>query len=464
MPGEQRFAHSIFHTLSTVGDGKSRALAIESEAEAPGTATPPWSLGKKIAFRLAFCYLLLFTQNVPVNFLRFGPVAKISALYDSLWSAMVPWISGHVFHFSHDFSRSYLNNQESKDTTYIWVETLIYLVIAILATIIWSLLDRRRSNYRWLHKWFMVYIRLVLAAIMIPPGVIKIFPLQFPAPTLSKLLETYGESSPMGLMWTFMGASATYSFFGGATEVLSGLLLVIPRLATLGALITIGIMTNVLALNLGYDVPVKLISFNFILIACFIVLPDLGRLINFFVLNRRVEPAPEQPLFRRKWLNWTAIGLQIAFGVVLFSYNLYRDNLRMERAARTRAAVPIYGIWSVNEFKVDGQVQPPLLTDRNRWQSLIVESPTSAGIQPMKGPVKHLYVQFNRRNGFSLSNPDDPGWSADFVYERPQPDLLFLEGHTNGQSVTVTLQREDESKFSLNSRGFHWIQEAAANW
>ena len=104
----------------------------------------------------------------------------------------------------------------------------------------------------------MVYLRLVLAATMIPYGAAKIFPWQFPAPTLSKLIQRYGDSSPMGLLWTFMGASRSYSFFGGATELLAGMLLVVPRLATLGALVCIGVMSNVLMLNLGYDVPVKL--------------------------------------------------------------------------------------------------------------------------------------------------------------------------------------------------------------
>ncbi len=148
-------------------------------------------------------------------------------------------------------------------------EVLCFLVIAAVGTIVWSLLDRNRPNYQRLQKWFMVYLRLVLATTMIPYGATKIFPWQFPAPTLSKLVQRYGDSSPMGLLWTFMGASRSYSFFGGATELLAGMLLVVPRLATLGALVCIGVMSNVLMLNLGYDVPVKLGSIHLLLMAGF---------------------------------------------------------------------------------------------------------------------------------------------------------------------------------------------------
>ena len=123
---------------------------------------------------------------------------------------------------------------------------------------------------------------------MIPYGVLKLFPLQFPEPSLSRLLQTYGDSSPMGLMWTFMGASRSYSFFGGAAEVLAGILLVIPRLATLGALVCMAVMSNVLMLNIGYDVPVKLGSIHLLVMAGFVAAPDLRRLVDFFILNRRV--------------------------------------------------------------------------------------------------------------------------------------------------------------------------------
>ncbi len=75
----------------------------------------------------------------------------------------------------------------------------------------------------------------------------------------------------MGLLWTFMGYSKTYNLFTGLVEFTAGALLFIPRLSTLGSLLSVGALANVLLLNLSYDVPVKLYSFNLLLMGLFLM-------------------------------------------------------------------------------------------------------------------------------------------------------------------------------------------------
>ena len=240
--------------ICAVGDSNTSVVA-----KAARPASPQWNSATKIAFRFAFVYFSLYNFYLPLHFLPFPPFSQIFALYSWACSLAVRLVSLRVLHLSHNFATDYLNTSAgSKDTTFDYVEVLCFFVISVLATVIWSLLDRRRPNYQWLYKWFIVFLRLALAAAMIPYGAAKIFPSQFPEPALSKLLQPYGDSSPTDLFWTFMGASRTYSAFGGATEVLAGILLVVPRLATLGALVATAVMTNVLMLNVGYDVAVKL--------------------------------------------------------------------------------------------------------------------------------------------------------------------------------------------------------------
>ena len=93
-------------------------------------------------------------------------------------------------------------------------------MFAVAGTLLWSVLDRNRPNYSCLHAWLMVYLRMILAIALINYGAVKAFPAQFPEPSLSRLLERYGNTSPTNLLWTFMGASQTYSFFAGAIELL----------------------------------------------------------------------------------------------------------------------------------------------------------------------------------------------------------------------------------------------------
>jgi uncharacterized membrane protein YphA (DoxX/SURF4 family) len=434
---------------------------IVTSGERANVAEPAhWSPATKLAFRFACVFFPLYNLWVPLHFI---PIPFLVQANRAFWNTLVSWTAANVLHVPLIFSP--LNSTTgSKDTTANYVQLLCYLAVAALITLVWSVLDRKRPNYERLYEWFRLYLRMVLAAIMIPYGAAKLFPAQFPAPSLSTLLEPYGNSSPMRLLWTFMGASPSYSFFAGAVEVLGGALLIVPQLTTLGALISAAAMTNVLMLNIGYDVPVKIFTFNLVLMSIVLVLPDLRRLADFFVFNHRVEPAVVRPLFRRKRLNQIALALQLLFGIVLLSQDLYHRERDARRMAEIRAETPLYGIWSVEEFTVDGQVRPPLLTDPLRWQRIIVESSDGLTVQPMGGLQEYFGLRIDPPGkSFSISKPNDWMWRADFGYDNPQPDVLNLKGQMDGHQIAATLRRVDESQFLLLNRGFHWINEYPVN-
>ena len=122
-------------------------------------------------------------------------------------------------------------------------------------------------------------------------GFAKVFPLQMPTVFLSRLLEPYGDFSPMGVIWYSIGAAPGYERFIGSAEVLGGLLLLVPWTGLLGALVTFGVTFGVFMVNMTYNVPVKLFAFHLVLMSIFLIAPDARRLINWFVLNRPVVPA-----------------------------------------------------------------------------------------------------------------------------------------------------------------------------
>ncbi len=128
--------------------------------------------------------------------------------------------------------------------------------------------------------------------------------------------------------------------------------------------------------------------------AGFILAPDLKRLAEFFVLNRRVEPAVEHPLFRSQGLNRAAVALQVAFGVVLLSYNLYQSDHRAKEAAAFRVTAPLYGIWSVDQFKLDGNTVTSPLPDQPNWQRVVFDSPLDGTVEPRRGPTQHCLTAF----------------------------------------------------------------------
>ena len=261
-----------------------------------------------------------------------------------------------------------------------------------------------------------------------------------------------------------MGASPSYTFFAGAVELLGGVLLIVPQLTTLGALISGAAMSNVFMLNIGYDVPVKIFTFNLVIMATLLLLPDLRRLADSFIFNRRLEPAVDRPLFKRKRLNQIALAVQVLFGVVLLSRNLYHRQQDVREVAEARAQTPLYGIWSVEEFTVDGQVRAPLLTDPLRWQRIIIESPDVVTVQPMSSSPQYFDLSVDSRSkSFNMRKPNEWMRRADFTYENPQPDVLTLKGEMDGHQIEARFRRSDESQFLLLNRGLHWINEYPFN-
>ena len=429
----------------------------------PGAPAARWSLLHRMALRFGVVYFVLFTLWIPAHFLGIPPVPQLYDKYRALWHVVIAWVGRTMLHVQVDTGIPNPGNG-SKDTTFNWVQLLCYVGFALIATLIWSVLDRKRPNYERLQRWFWLYLRFTLGITMIQYGGAKVFPAQFPPASLVTLLEPFGEMSPMHLLWSFMGASALYTFFAGAAEVLGGVLLLIPRTTTLGALISLGAMANVLALNLGYDVPVKIGVSNLVVESLILLWPDLRRLVEFFFLNRRVEPAPDRSPFRSLRMNRIAVALQILFAVVLVGNDVYHSHRAIAELNQARRTTPLYGIWSVEEFTLDGQLRPALLGDSLRWQRLIVEEDGLTALQPMSGGLNYFLMKVDpAKKSLVLGKPNDWKWRAEFSYENPQPDRLILRGQFDGQPMTATLQRMDDSKFLLINRGFHWVNETALN-
>ena len=192
---------------------------------------------------------------------------------------------------------------------------------------VWSAISEARQwrlEYKTLHQWLRLGLRLMLGSALLTYGFYKIFPLQFPPPTAEQLAVTYADSSPMGLLWRFMGASKAYSTFGGLAEAVPGLLLLFRRTATLGALGATAVLLNVVALNLSYDVTVKLYSMELLLMALSLLLQDLRPIWLIFVKGESAHLSRGRvPRSERRALRAVALSMQIiTIGWILYNNGL----------------------------------------------------------------------------------------------------------------------------------------------
>jgi uncharacterized membrane protein YphA (DoxX/SURF4 family) len=434
----------------------SAAVVLESASPAE---TARWSLPLRIAFRFCVAYFTLFglSNQILGGFIRV-PGLRFPGLA-ALWPLrhITFWTAAHLFGIR---GTLVYTGSGSGDKTFDWVLAFCLLVIAALITGVWSVLDRRRKSYVTFHKWFRLTLRFMLASEMFLYGLDKLIPLQMPFPDLMRLLEPYGNFSPMSVLWYSVGASPSYEMFTGFAETLGGILLLTPRTTTLGALVCLADMIQVFTLNMTYDVPVKLFSFHLLLFSLFLLAPDARRLIHFFFTARAVAPPQQVPLFRSSRANRIAVILQVLFGVYLIGQNTYTSVVGWHQFGGGRAKSPLYGIWNVEQMSVDGQLRPPLLNDAGRWRRVVFDFPNFASFQRLDDTVAGYGSAINAKdNTLTLTRGSDTSWKASFTYARPAPDQLVLDGNMDGHRVQMKLKLWDRERFTLINRGFHWINE-----
>lgn len=392
-----------------------------------------WPHLKKIAFRWLFAYLMLYCIQLPP---------------DWLWNRFVPWMGKLL-----GVDATWRFNG-SGDTTFHYVQVLCFVLTALVAALVWSLADYKRNHDHRLYLGLRVLVRLSLGIALIGYGAAKVIPSQFPPLALHRLVQPFGDASPMGLLWTFMGASAPYTIFSGAVEMLAGLLLFFPRTTTLGALVSIAVMSHVVALNFCYDVPVKLLSLHLLALAIFLAAPDARRLLNLFVLNRAVDPASAETVLRRPAFLRAAFVLKLLLLAAVTVSSLYYSHSSLQAMS---VKSPLYGIWEVEEYALDGEAHPPEVPDNVRWRRLIIgRSEQFAFLERMDG----------KRRGYDLNLDPAAGklfLDTEFAYSTPASETLRLDGSHYGRALSVTMRRVDESEFRLINRGFHWISESPYN-
>jgi hypothetical protein len=429
-----------------------------------------WNVITRVAFRFCFVYFGLFCLGTQILVALLGATSLIrlgvspAFLSEILrWIQLRPlwdWVAVHVFHLE---ASSFDVPSGSGDRAYDWVSLLCWLVLAGGVTVIWSVLDRRRPNYVTLHKWFRVFIRFCLAGQMILYGAIKAFPNQMPFPPLARLVQPFGSFSPMGVLWSQVGSSPWYETALGCVELSAGVLLILPRTTTLGALVSLGATAQIFLLNMAYDVPVKIFSFHLILLSLVLLAPQARRLAQAFLSSGPIGSSTQPQLFGTRRANRIALVAQVMLGLWILAPQLYDSWEFYHEYGNGRDRPPLFGIWNVDEFISDGQQRPPLLTDQDRWRRVIFDFRVVV-YQRMDDSFVYKGVEVDSdRRTIAMTNRVDGSRITTFTFTEPGTDRLVLDGELNGHKVHMLLERVDTNSFTLINRGFHWVQEQAYN-
>ena len=401
----------------------------------------------RFGFRVAFAFFTLDTLPRFVWELPGGE--SLSRVGDGIWRALVPWMGAHVLRLSKPITAP-----GGPDTAYGYVLKLSWLAIALLVGVVWTLVDSRRE-YRTLHYWLRVLLRYEVASSVLSYGTAKVFQMQFPAPDLATLMAPVGMQSPHTLLWNFMGFSRTYQIFAGWVECAGALLLFFRRTTTIGAFLIVGAMANVAVMDLSYRTFVMMIAVHLMLGAAFLTIPDLMRLTKVLLLRRPVTDVSDNGPRFRGWKKWVVAAVQAAAIVYLTAAPALEAYRTSKNLARSKAALPLFGLYRVEKFLRNGHEVSE--EDQQRWQLIAIDGASKA----------YSWVQIRHKDEsweFRVTEFDPVMPEVKFAsnkstleYTRTQ-DEVVLRGPLDGDPVEITIRRIPPPSFPLNDpNALRWV-------
>jgi hypothetical protein len=395
-------------------------------------------------FVLRFVTIYVLLNAIPYAVWIIPAGRRLRELYIDLWFPIVHRFGNLVLNF--EVLRP-PRGTGSGDTSFDWAYLLLAATFAVLFATVWTRFSANTEANARHELWLRTMLRYALAGNMFAYGLVKFSLYQFPFPGPEQLLLRYGDSSPMMLLWMFMGASPAYGWFVGIVEITGASLLLFRRTTTLGALVLLAALGNIVVLNLAYDVPAKLFAMHLFGTTLFLLWPDRHRLLNLLVLNRATvsveldsPPALKRLGRARPLLKGAIVALLIA-------------PITWQQVAYVRylgQPVPeLYGAYDVQESAgAEGPAAGATAVTFGRNAMTLWDA----------NGARLTSFRFVSENG-RLELLDKDKKSTALSYANRPPMIVEIEGEIGGHRVRWVLQQRET--FPLVTHGFHWIAELA---
>jgi hypothetical protein len=229
---------------------------------------------------------------------------------ESVFGDLIGFVSKNIFGYP------LTNTEVHSDTIAMYVLVLILFILSILVAII---LSNLKSWARYKDKVLKIIYRLAcyyLALQLLKYGLDKVFKNQFYLPEPNTLYTPMGRIPKDLLYWSSMGTSRFYNIFLGSLEALAAIFILIKRTRLVGLLLSLFIMINVVAVNFGFDISVKLFSLLLLFLTLYLLAPYIKSLYQFFFTHHAVTGKPTagpavliQNRFLSACLKWFVVGI-----------------------------------------------------------------------------------------------------------------------------------------------------------
>jgi hypothetical protein len=381
-----------------------------------------WSRPTRILFRFAFCLLVPYSlccgHKTVFTRIPFAGHA-LEAAFERIYLVPARWIGQHLFHLTG--AAAVIHPSAFADRALDWIAAGLMLACAMLATLVWSLIDElpapRRLSYPLLFQAMRWTLRLTLVISILWYGAIKIFPIQIESPSLAVLNERVGDTSPMTMLWTLLGMNHMYERVCGTVETVAALLLLWRRTALSGAVLAVIVMANIVLFDVFFDVPVRLYATALLLMALTLIAPDAQALLRFFFTRTPSTPSTTWGLSAApRPLRAAALVFEVVVFLSAFKPIFGVEHTQSARElANERHPAAIAGQWHIDASSPDvdplfggshqpitdvflepsGRINERSSPDRRLWGGGVYDPATHTMtlLDAMHAPVSYTYTQ-----------------------------------------------------------------------
>lgn len=313
-------------------------------------------------------------------------------------------------------------------------------VVALLLTIFLESKKARPANSEKLHYWFQAIIRYFLAYVFLIYGFAKVFHNQFYSFS-STLDMPLGEITGLTLTWRFFGYSYAYTLFVASSQIIGSILLFYRRTTTLGAVLLLPVISNIVFVNFTHNIPVRLYSAIYLMMVLYLLFGDIKRLKALFWDNRTFG-GRAFPIFSKRRLR-----LLVKYFVIIIFFTIAVSENYYYYVTAQRITTPLYGVWEVEDYQVNG-VSRAADADPSVWKKVYFESDMFVSIKTGE-PKPEVYIsklasqnqtiKLMNRNQYNTS--EEGSFDFEGSYQLVSDHNLIIKVSNGADTIRVTLKR-----------------------
>jgi hypothetical protein len=396
---------------------------------------------RKFAYHALLLFSLLGIFFIPFSF---GSLEIQSVITKFLFEDLMLLLAARFDHIH------IANPEISSDATTLYLLLGILFIISIALTFLLSFSKSLKKHQNWIVTSVQLVLTFYLSLVMLQYGFDKIFKVQFYLPEPNTLFTPLGFLDKDILFWSTMGASYSYSVFMGVLEVVPALLLLFSRTRVLGLFILFGILLNVVFINFGFDISVKLYS-CFLLLLCFLLLiPSFKAFLQFFILNKSalLPQITGKMLLTSRYYRHISKGILVLFFLIFTLFPYFQSgNFNDDNFPR----MALHGAYEV--LKTEGRPNSKSTFEHN-LKRVFIHRHNYFILQYEDDTMEDFYLEINpAKNEFILTNYD--GAQIHVTYQFSKTTKL-LELHFSDLNFIVYSKALPWKNLPLLQPLFHW--------